>query len=116
MNVEEFRELCLSFEGAVEKMPFTASSDKYARDVLCFYIGDKWFCFVNIAVFDFCCIKCEPDKIQELQDSYMGITPAWHMNKKHWISVHFDSDMSDEKIEELVRRSYEMVASKKRKR
>ena len=101
MNVEEFREYCLSFKGVHEKMPF--------RDVLCFYIGDKWFCFVNIEVFDFCCIKCQPDKIGELQTDYIGIKPGWHMNKKHWISVYFNQDVPDKKIKELVENPYNIV-------
>ena len=54
MNVEEFREYCLSLPGVSEKMPFPNVADRYSRDVLCFYVGDKWFCFVNIEVFDFC--------------------------------------------------------------
>ena len=68
MNIEKFREYCLSLNGVYEKMPFTNVPDKYSRDVLCFYVGSKWFCFVNIEVFDFCCIKCDvPDnKIKEL--------------------------------------------------
>lgn len=61
MNIEEFREYCLSLKGVYEKMPFSNVVDKYSRDVLCFYVGDKWFCFVNIEVFDFCCIKCDPN-------------------------------------------------------
>ena len=62
MNVEEFREYCLSLPGVSEKMPFPNVADRYNRDVLCFYVGDKWFCFVNIEVFDFCCIKCRPEE------------------------------------------------------
>ena len=57
MNVEEFREYCLSLPGVSEKMPFLNVADRYSRDVLCFYVGDKWFCFVNIEVFDFCCLS-----------------------------------------------------------
>ncbi len=110
VNVEEFREYCLSFEGVSEKMPFTHVPDRYSRDVLCFYVGDKWFCFVNIAVFDFCCIKCDPAVSGELQARYMGIRPGWHMNKKYWISVYFNQDVTDDKIRGLVRNSYEMVA------
>lgn len=53
MNIEEFRDYCQSFKGGQEKMPFWDVSDKYSRDVLCFYIGSKWFCFVNIEIFDF---------------------------------------------------------------
>ena len=76
MNIEEFREYCLSLNGVYEKMPFTNVPDKYSRDVLCFYVGSKWFCFVNIEVFDFCCIKCDPNESGELQARYSGITPV----------------------------------------
>ena len=41
MNVEEFREYCLSLPGVSEKMPFPNVADRYSRDVLCFYVGDK---------------------------------------------------------------------------
>ncbi len=112
MNVEQFREYCLSLEGVSEKMPFSGGSDRYSRDVLCFYVSDKWFCFVNIADFDFCCLKCDPEKSGELQAAYMGIKPGWHMNKKHWISVWFNRDVPDGKIRELVRGSYELVIGK----
>ena len=110
MNVEEFREYCLSFRGVREKMPFPNVADRYSRDVLCFYVGDKWFCFVNVAVFDFCCIKCDPDWSGELQARYMGIRPGWHMNKKYWISVYFEQDVPDSLIRELVKASYDRVA------
>ena len=109
MNIEEFREYCLSFEGVHEKMPFPNVPDKYSRDVLCFYVADKWFCFVNIEIFDFCCIKCNPDESGELQSEYTGIRPGWHMNKKYWISVYFNQDVPDEKIKELVSNSYDIV-------
>lgn len=88
MNVEEFREYCLSLPGVSEKMPFPNVADRYSRDVLCFYVGDKWFCFVNIEVFDFCCIKCRPEESTELRARYEGVKPGWHMNKKYWNSVY----------------------------
>ena len=34
MNVEEFREYCLSFKGVQEKMPFLDVADQYSR--MCF--------------------------------------------------------------------------------
>ena len=109
MNVEEFREYCLSLKGVEEKMPFVNVADRYSRDVLCFYVGDKWFCFVNVEVFDFCCIKCDPVESGELQACYMGVKPGWHMNKRHWISVYFNRDGSDEMVRKLVKKSYDMV-------
>ena len=109
MNVEEFREYCLSLKGVEEKMPFVNVADRYSRDVLCFYVGDKWFCFVNVEVLDFCCIKCDPVESGELQAFYMGVKPGWHMNKRHWISVYFNRDVSDEMVRKLVKKSYDMV-------
>ena len=94
MNIEEFREYCLSFKGVHEKMPFPNVPDKYSRD---------------IEIFDFCCIKCNPDESGELQTEYTGIRPGWHMNKKYWISVYFNQDVPDEKIKELVSNSYDIV-------
>ena len=109
MNIEEFREYCLSLKGVYEKMPFTNVPDQYSRDVLCFYVGSKWFCFVNIEVFDFCCIKCDPNESGELQARYSGITPGWHMNTKYWISVYFNQDVPGNKIKELIKQSYDIV-------
>ena len=109
MNVEEFREYCLALPGVTEKMPFPHVKDPYSRDVLCFYVGSKWFCYVNIEVFDRCCVKSSADNAAELQARYAGIRPAWHMNKRLWSDVYFDSDVPDEIIRELVAQSYRIV-------
>ncbi len=109
MNIENFREYCLSFKGVHDKMPFEKATTEYDRNLLVFYVLDKWFCFVNIDVFDFCNIKCKPTEVCELQDRYKGIKPGYHMNKKHWISVYFNQDVPDSMIKDLVRNSYEIV-------
>ena len=61
MNIEDFRTYCLSFKGVTEKMPFDKAASAYDRNLLVFSVSDKWFCFVNITVFDFCDIKCDPE-------------------------------------------------------
>lgn len=116
MNIEDFRTYCLSFKGAYEKMPFEKAASAYDRNLLVFCVAEKWFCFVNVETFDFCNIKCAPDRIVDLQERYEGVTPAYHMNKKHWISVHFDKDVPDRTIEDLVKQSYDLVAASLPKR
>lgn len=111
MNIEDFRNYCLSLKGAQEKMPFTKANTKYDRDLLVFEVCGKWFCFVNVDAFDFCDLKCTPEQGAELQERYEGIRPGYHMNKKHWISVFFNSDVPDDLVRELVRQSYELVAA-----
>ena len=56
MNIEEFRTYCLSFPGACDKMPFDKAASEYDRELLVFCVRDKWFCFVHIREFDFCCL------------------------------------------------------------
>ena len=109
MNIEEFREYCLSFKGVHDRMPFKKATSEYDRDLLVFYVMDKWFCFVNIDAFDFCNIKCNAGQIEDLLDKYEGVQPGYHMNKKHWISVYFDKDVPDKMIKDLVKQSYEIV-------
>lgn len=111
MNIEDFRKYCLSFCGVHEKMPFDKATSEYDRNLLVFCVADKWFCFVNIDVFDFCNLKCRPEQTEELRDKYEGIRPGYHMNKRHWISVYFDSDVPDETIKELVKQSYDIVVA-----
>ena len=109
MNIEEFREYCLSLPGVTEKMPFTALNDAYSRDVLCFYVGSKWFCYVNIVLFDRCCVKSTPEEAAELRARYEGVRPACHMNKRMWSDVYFGSDVSDALVCRLVENSYRLV-------
>lgn len=111
MNIEDFRKYCLSFRGVHEKMPFDKATSEYDRNLLVFCVADKWFCFVNIDVFDFCNLKCRPEHTEDLRDKYEGIRPGYHMNKRHWISVYFDSDVPDETIKELVKQSYDIVVA-----
>ena len=111
MNAEDFREYCLSFKGAHDKLTFKNSKSEYDKDILVFSVSEKWFAFANIEVFDFCNLKCDPDKSLDLQDQYEGIVPAYHMNKKHWISVYFKKDVPQTKIKELIKKSYDLVYS-----
>ncbi|MDE5622924.1 MAG: MmcQ/YjbR family DNA-binding protein [Alistipes sp.] len=111
MDIEEFRARCLSLAGAHDDFPFGRSTSGYDRDILVFYVGDKWFCFVNAVVCDFCNLRCDPERIPELTERYEGIGPGWHMNKKHWISVRFGSDVPEKLLWELVDRSYELAVA-----
>lgn len=112
MNIEEFRERCLAWAGVHDDFPFGKASSEYDRNLLVFYVADKWFCFVNAVEFDFCNLRCDPELIAGLRARYEGVGPGWHMNKKHWISVRFDSDVPDAVVLELVKNSYEFAVSR----
>ena len=41
-----------------------------------------------------------------------GIYPAFHMNKRYWISVALDGTLSDKKVLELIERSWNLTIKK----
>lgn len=67
------------------------------------------FALTNIDNFDFVNLKCNPEKAVELRETYNGIKAGYHMNKKHWNSVCFNSDVSDAQIIDLIDHSYNLV-------
>lgn len=54
-------------------------------------------------------LKAE-DAEQEKLICETGIYPAWHMNKKKWISVLLDDTLKDERIFSLIRTSRKLVS------
>ncbi len=53
-------------------------------------------------------VKYPTDRILEIIDN-KNIFPAYHMNKKHWISVVLDKNIKLETIKELIGISYTLV-------
>ena len=53
-------------------------------------------------------VKIDPDQLPELLKK-PGIYPCYHMNKKKWISIALDDSLDDDRIFELVRKSYKLI-------
>ncbi len=110
MNIEEFRDYCLSFKGVTEETPF-------GPNTLVYKVGapggkPRMFALGSIDVFDFINLKCDPEKAIDLRERYQGVRPGWHMNKKLWNSVDVEGEFSDDLRREWIKDSYDlMVAS-----
>lgn len=105
MNVEIFREICLSKKGVTEAFPFDA-------DTLVFKVMGKMFALVPLERLPAQCnLKCEPEKSEELRETYDGaIIPGYHMSKKHWNTL-FLEQLPPQLIKGLVDHSYDLVVS-----
>nr|WP_314997154.1 MmcQ/YjbR family DNA-binding protein [uncultured Campylobacter sp.] len=53
-------------------------------------------------------LKCKPDLAAILCDGDQ-ILPAYHMNKKHWISVNLSSKIAPGQVEDLIDLSFELT-------
>ena len=72
MNIEDYREYCLSLgEDVEEKLPFTAFH--HASGVLVFYVHGHMFSFFDCDDFSIVTLKCQPERIEELKAQYSFI-------------------------------------------
>ena len=56
-------------------------------------------------------VNLKHDQVVDLL-SEKGIYPAFHMNKRYWISVAFDDTLSDEMVLELIEKSWNLTSKK----
>lgn len=113
MNIEDYREYCLSLGADVEeKLPFTAFH--YASGVLVFYVHGHMFSFFDCDHFSVITLKCQPDRIEELRAGNDCITKPHNLSPKHWIGIRPDTS-PDELLKDLTRNSYEIVKAKYKK-
>lgn len=111
MNIEEFREYCLSFEGVTEKTPFGKFAARF-DSVLVFYTCDHMFCMVDMDDFTYAVVKNNPEKISELYETRNSVQRQRNMSPKYWIQVNFSGDIPDLEILDLVRQSYNIIKAK----
>lgn len=54
-------------------------------------------------------LKARPADSQVLQRAYPDITPGYHMNKRHWITVRPGGELDSAMLTDLVTESYLLV-------
>ena len=60
-------------------------------------------------------VKCKPEDAFTAREMSCGIVPAYHMNKKHWISIILNGSVERELTEALLEASYDLTSKKTRK-
>lgn len=104
MNIEEFREYCLS-------MPATSECFPFDENTLVFKVAGKMFALTDIVDAFSINIKCDPEKAIELREHYDCVRPGYHMNKMHWNTIIVDGTVSDALLKEWINHSYNLIVS-----
>ena len=113
MNIEDYREFCLSLGGDVEEtLPFTAFH--YASGVLVFYVHGHMFSFFDCDNFSVVTLKCQPERIDELRAQHDCVGKPFNLSAKHWIGIDATT-APDQLLRQLTRNSYEIVKAKYKK-
>ena len=105
MDLPTAIDVCLGKHGAEEATPF-------GPDVLVYKVAGKMFALaVPEDVPARMNLKCDPERALELRDQYEGITPGYHMSKKHWNTVAMDGSVPDDLVREMIQESYDLVVA-----
>lgn len=108
MNVEWFREHCLSFPHATEQV-------QWVKDLV-FKVGGKMFAVAALEpgahVFSF---KTSPEKYGELIE-VPGIVPAPYLARAQWVAFESADALPRAETKRLVIESYDLVLAKLPKR
>jgi predicted DNA-binding protein (MmcQ/YjbR family) len=102
MNIEAYRDYCLSKKATSESFPFDEKT-------LVFKVAGKMFALTDVDTFEFINLKCDPEYAVELRERLDGVKPGYHMNKTLWNSVYTNSDVDDQLMFELIDHSYDLV-------
>lgn len=104
MNIEEYREHCISKKGVTESFPFGK-----LPDVLVFKVLGKMFTATDISNFEAISVKCNPNNVEHLRETYMAVQPPAYMSKKHWNKIMMDHTIPNSLIKKWIDDSYDLV-------
>jgi predicted DNA-binding protein (MmcQ/YjbR family) len=57
-------------------------------------------------------VKADPEEAKALRAEYSDITPGYHMNKRHWVTLNPGGDLQESLVDDLVTDSYLLVVEK----
>ena len=104
MNIDQLRQLCLSFPGATEQIQW--------GDDLLFKVGGKMFVVIPLEPARvWLTLKADPEEFAELTER-PGIIPAPYLARAKWIAVESRETLPQTEITALLRKSYELVFAK----
>ena len=106
MNIEQFRDYCLTKKGVTEEFPFD-------EQTLVFKVLGKMFALSGLERIPHQInLKCDPEKAIELREEYdEQIYGGYHMNKRLWNTVVIEN-LPSNLIFEMIDHSYDLVVNK----
>jgi len=111
MTKNKIEKLLLALHGSIASKPF-------GSDALVFKVKHKMFALVSQNIQNtrnhatpVVTLKCEPADCIVLTSEFESVVPGYHMNKKHWITITLEGDVTDSMLSDLVKNSYNLVVS-----
>lgn len=95
-----------------EQLPGAARSHQATGDWEVWKVGGKVFMLQTAMPGEpVVILKADPADAVSLREAHRQITPGYHMNKTHWITLHPGSALDAGLVDELVTESYLLVVA-----
>lgn len=106
-SIADLRALCAALPHSRETFPFGATT-------LVFKVGPdaagKMYALTDVQADPVTVsVKVRPERGDELRAAHHAITPGYHLNKRHWVTVTLDGRVPPELIRELLVGSHALV-------
>ena len=106
--------MCLSIEDVYEDYPFnkrqskvlwTAMRHKRSRKIFALIYEKDDQLHINL--------KCDPENAEKLRFFKESVHAGYHMNKRHWITVLVNGDVSRNALKAFIEYSYALTSGQK---
>ncbi|MEV4902931.1 MmcQ/YjbR family DNA-binding protein [Citricoccus sp. NPDC055426] len=106
------RELQDAAREEAEELPASAMSHPFGPEYEVFKVKGKVFMLLTEVPGDpIVVLKADPEDSTALRESHEDITPGYHMNKTHWITLQPGETVDKRLVRELVTDSYRLVVA-----
>lgn len=105
LSVEDLLRICAALPATTDERPFGPETAvaKVVGKVFAVTPIDAGNAGASIT------LKAQPPYAEALVRQHPWITPGYHMNKKHWITVHLAPEADPRLVEDLIVNSYDLV-------
>jgi predicted DNA-binding protein (MmcQ/YjbR family) len=93
-------------------LPAVAETQPFGEGALVYKVVGKMFVMTSeLRGVPIVNLKCAPPHGAALVRDHAEITPGWHMNKQHWITLSPGDGIDETLVEDLVGNAYDLVVA-----
>lgn len=94
-----------------EELPGVVVDQPFGPEVDVFRVRERMFMALSSSGRTSVTLKAAPEDAEALRETFPAIVPGYHMNKRHWITLHDDGSLPRDLVEELVTEAYRLVVA-----
>ena len=91
--------------------PSAYADRPFGPGVVVYKVGGKMFAIVGEQNRHLT-LKCDPVLSEIVRGQYAAITPGYHTDKRHWITIRQDEALPDAEVRRLMDHAYDQVRAK----